>query len=48
MSIEVWNVRGLCDGKKRSEIKKIIREQKLEPFGLMGNKSKKNKLCTFN
>lgn len=38
MSVGAWNVRGLCGGKKRNEVKSIIRKEKLEIIGLLETK----------
>ena len=38
MSIGTWNVRGLCQNQKKSEIKRIIKQQNLELFGLIETK----------
>lgn len=38
MTIGAWNIGGLCDGKKRTKVKEIVKGQKLEIFGLLETK----------
>lgn len=35
MSIGAWNIRGLCQDRKKSDIKRFVRNQKLSIFGLL-------------